>query len=134
MKQIKFSHETYEKFRKIQKKPPFTARLLQVFLLQNSDVTDWFREYDTRYYTEKGVEYYPLQSRLWIVLLLETEDGFLFTTMRSASTSKLQYYQNAQGEPFKITVRRDSMMEPRDDTDAQFEGLKYAVYNKEVMM
>ena len=58
------------------------------------------------YYTEKGVEYYPLHGRLWIVLLLETEDGFLFTTLRSANTSKLQYYLNAQGETFEITVKK----------------------------
>jgi hypothetical protein len=105
MKVIRFSHRTYEKFQKIQKRPPFTARLLQVFLLQNDDVSDSFREYDTKYYTENGVQYYSLQSRLQIVLLLETDTG-LFTTMRSANTSKLQYYQDAQGEEFEITVTR----------------------------
>jgi len=105
MKTIRFSHEDYEKFRGIQKKPPFTARLLQVFLLHNIDVSDVFREYDTKYYTEEGVEYYQLHGRLWIVLLLET-DGLLFTTMRTANASKVQYYQNAQGEEFEITARR----------------------------
>jgi hypothetical protein len=105
MKVIRFSHTDYEKFQKIQKKPPFTARLLQMFLLQNDDVSEAFREYDTKYYTENGVQYYLLQSRLQIVLLLETDTG-LFTTMRSANTSKLQYYQDAQGEEFEITVTR----------------------------
>ncbi|MBU7029414.1 MAG: hypothetical protein HXS48_20935 [Theionarchaea archaeon] len=105
MKTIRFSHEDYEKFRRIQKKPPFTARLLQVFLLHNTDVSDAFREYDTKYYTEEGVEYYSLHGRVWIVLLLET-DGLLFTTMRTANASKVQYYQGAQGEEFEITARR----------------------------
>jgi len=105
MKTIRFSHEDYEKFRRIQKKPPFTAKLLQIFLLHDTDVSDAFREYDTKYYTENGVEYYPLRGRLWIVLLFETKEG-LFTTMRSATPSKLHYYWNAQGEEFEITVRR----------------------------
>jgi hypothetical protein len=104
MKQIIFSHRDYEKFRRIQKEPPFTAKLLQVFLLQDADVTEWFKEYDTKFYTDTRADYYPLQGRLWIVLLLETEDGFLFTTLRSATTSKLQYYQDAQGESFQIRV------------------------------
>jgi hypothetical protein len=103
MKVIRFSHTDYEKFQKIQKKPPFTARLLQVFLLQDDDVSDAFREYDATYYTANGVQYYSLQSRLWLVLLLETDTG-LFTTMRSANTSKLQYYQDAQGEEFEIVA------------------------------
>lgn len=104
MKVIRFSHTDYEKFQKIKKRPPFTARLLQVFLLQDDDVSDSFREYDTKYYTENGyTEYYSLQSRLWLVLLLETDNG-LFTTMRSANTSKLQYYQDAQGEEFEIVT------------------------------
>jgi hypothetical protein len=104
MKTIKFSHRDYEKFRRIDRKPPFTARLLQVFLLHDTDVTDAFSEYDTKYYTEKGIEYYVMQGRLWIVLLFEADNGLLFTTLRSANTSKLQYYRNAQGDQFLVTV------------------------------
>ena len=107
MKQIKFSHKDYEKFRRINKKPPFTAQLLQVFLLQSTDVTDYFREYDTKYYTENGVDYYLLnRSCTWLVLLFkEKETGLLFTTMRSANQSKLQYYRDSQGEEFRVIVR-----------------------------
>ena len=106
MRTIKFSHETYEKFRRIQKKPPFTARLLQVFLLQNTDISEAFREYDTKYYTKEGTDYYPLQGRVWIVLLFEA-GNLLFTTMRRATTLKLNFYRSAQGEQFEIIVRRD---------------------------
>ena len=107
MKQIRFSHKDYEKFRKIQKMPPFTAQLLQVFLLQSNDVSDYFREYDAKYYTRNGADYYPLnRSRTWIVLLFEEkETGHLFTTMRSANQSKLQYYKDSQGEEFDVIVR-----------------------------
>jgi hypothetical protein len=105
MRTIRFSHPDYEKFQKIQKEPPFTATLLQVFLLQNNDISEWFKEYDTKYYTEKGAEYYPLQgSRSWIVLLLET-DGLLFTTMRSATTAKLEYYRDLQGKEFEVVSK-----------------------------
>ncbi len=104
MKTIRFSHRDYDKFLRIEKRPPFTARLLQVFLLQREDITDAFRVYDTKYYTEKGdPEYYSLEGRLWIVLLFET-DGLLFTTMRKATTPKLQYYKGAQGEEFTIVA------------------------------
>jgi len=104
MRRIKFSHKDYEKFRRIQRTPPFTARLLQVFLLQSTDISEYFREYDTKYYIEDGVDYYPLnRGRTWIVLLFEeTETGLLFTTMRSATTSKLQYYRDLQGEEFEV--------------------------------
>jgi len=106
MRRIKFSHKDYEKFRRIQRKPPFTARLLQVFLLQSSDITECFREYDTKFYTEGGTDYYPLnRGRTWIVLLFEeTETGLLFTTMRSATTSKFQYYRDLQGQEFEVTA------------------------------
>jgi len=110
MKQIKFSHKDYEKFRRIQKMPPFTAQLLQVFLLQSNDVTDWFKEYDTKYYTERGIDYYPLNSRTWLVLLFEEkETGRLFTTMRSANTSKLQYYRDCQGEEFEVIAKEQGV-------------------------
>lgn len=105
MKRIIFSHAEYEKFRRIRERPPFTARLLQVFLLQDNHVSDEFREYDTKFYVGDMVQYYLLEGSLWLVLLLETEDGLLFTTMRTASLSKLQYYQDAQGEQFEIVAR-----------------------------
>ena len=105
MKRITFSHADYEKFRRIREKLPFTARLLQVFLLQDIHVSDGFREYDTKFYVDDMVQYYLLEGRLWIVLLLESEDGLLFTTMRSATIAKLQYYKDAQGEQFQIVAR-----------------------------
>ena len=108
MRKIRFSHEDYEKFRRINRKPPFVARLLQVFLLHNTDVSDPFSEYDTKYHSESGVDYYLLHGRVWIVLLFEADNGLLFTTMRTATTPKLQYYQGAQGEQFEVIARRGS--------------------------
>jgi hypothetical protein len=104
---IRFSHADYEKFRRIQKRPPFTARLLQVLTVGDSEITDAFKEYDTKYYTEQGIEYYPLRGQTWIVLLFEAENRLLFTTVRSLNGEKLEYYRNAQGENFDI-VRRGS--------------------------
>jgi hypothetical protein len=107
MRQVRFSHTDYEKFRRIQKRPPFTARLLQVFLVENEDVSDTFREYETTYHTETGVDYYPLHSKTLLALLFETDKG-LFTTLRPATTPKLQYYQDLQGEEFEIVVQEGS--------------------------
>jgi hypothetical protein len=105
MRSIRFSHEDYEKFRRIDRKPPFRAQLIQVFLLHNADVADTFTEYDAKYYTaNEDTEYFDLQSRLWIVLLFAADNGLLFTTMRPSTTSKLHYYRNSQGEEFEITV------------------------------
>jgi hypothetical protein len=107
-KTIRFSHTDYEKFRRIQKRPPFTARLLQVFTVDDSEITDAFKEYDTKYYTKQGIEYYPLLGQTWIVLLFEAENGLLFTTVRSLNQEKLEYYRNAQGENFDIVRRGTS--------------------------
>jgi hypothetical protein len=107
-KTIRFSHADYEKFRRIQKKPPFTARLLQVFTVEDSEITDAFKEYDTKYYTEQGIGYYPLRCKIWIVLLFEAENGLLFTTVRSLNQEKLEYYRNAQGENFDVVRRGPS--------------------------
>jgi len=107
MKQIKFSHKNYEKFRRLGKDgifPPFRARLLQVFIINSTRISSSFQDYDTKYYDdEEG--HYPLnsQKRLWLVLLLEEETTKgLFTTIRSHNPSKEQYYRNSQGETFMI--------------------------------
>jgi len=48
MKQIKFSHKNYEKFRRLGKDgifPPFRARLLQVFIINSTRISSSFQDY-----------------------------------------------------------------------------------------
>ena len=103
MKQIRFSHRNYEKFRRIGVLPPCRAKLLQVFV--TSELSPAFLEYDTTYYEKEQTKRYPLgkRTKLWLVLLLEEETILgIFTTIRSHSKEKESYYRNAQGETFDI--------------------------------
>lgn len=118
MKQIKFSHKYYEKFHRLGEDgvfPPFKARLLQVFLLNSTRMSEPFQHYDTTYYVEARdpstdkvtvhAEHYPLnsQKRFWLVLLLEEATTMcLFTTVRSHTPQKEKYYRVSQGDTFEI--------------------------------
>lgn len=109
MKQIRFSHKTYQKFLSMNLKPPFKATLLQVFPVPHvwSDLSKHFLEYDTAYIDEQTGEKknYPLRKGTsYIFLLLQAENGLLFTTLRSWDSNKLQYYRNLEGETFQIIV------------------------------
>lgn len=103
MRQIKFSHSDYEKFRRKNRFPPFKARLLQVFTMNSTDISDAFRDYDTRYYEKGELCFFPLRGRAFLVLLLEEEETQqIFTTVRSLNQEKLRYYRSLQGETFEI--------------------------------
>jgi len=99
---IKFSH-------KYTKMPhyrfPFVARLLQCFKCHYNDLDDLFIKYDTQYIESDDVRYYPLPKTDLIVLLLltKTDNGLeLFTTVRSHSPKKWNYYNSKVGEFFEI--------------------------------
>jgi len=102
-KKIKFSHADYEKFRRIDQKPPFIARLLQVFIIDYKDLSGHFKVYDTTYYVEQETKYYNLPKRQLLVLLFEEKvTNLLFTTIRTANPEKLEYYERAQGDDFLV--------------------------------
>lgn len=125
MRQIKFSHTDYQKFRYLGIEPPFRATLLQVFTLDSTEISGIFQKYDTRYFEKQQEKHYPLnpQVRAWIVLLLqESTTGNLFTTMRSHNPEKFQYYKDCQGQTFEIISTDQSHIIHKTESEQQKAG------------
>jgi hypothetical protein len=70
------------------------SELLEVFIEDRKNLSDVFVEYDT--VTTDG-HHYQLPSTTLIVLLLKTNHGELWTTMRRWTVSKEQYYRALRG-------------------------------------
>lgn len=91
---IKFSHW----YRKM---PPHVleAKLLDVWVLDSSSLSEEFVEYDTEYLGGR----YNLPKGKVIVLLLESKG--LWTTVRRHTEQKHAYYHKRVGAVFKIEVK-----------------------------
>jgi len=100
MPKIKFSHQ-YMKLA-IQTE---CATLLQVFVTDAEELSKEFRDYDTAYFAEGGAKYYELPKGKVLVLVFEDSDNnYLFTTIRRWTPEKEQYYKNLQGETLEVEV------------------------------
>jgi hypothetical protein len=110
MTSIKFSHDSYNKFRS-QEGIPQEAKLLQVFVVDRKDLSESFVEYDTLFWNEKEqVEYFDLPRGKLIVLLLESIHASgctCWTTIRRWTPEKERYYKSMQGQRFKIEIVMD---------------------------
>lgn len=96
MRKIKFSHE-YHKM-PVHHTP---SRLIQMFLIDRSNLSDQFVAYDTLNVND---EMYKLPKGKLIVLLLLTNDRCLWTTIRRHTPSKWDYYHAHIGELFEIVI------------------------------
>lgn len=97
---IKFSHKYF-------KMPVGFERstLLQVIPIDREDITDSLYAYDTAYpigFNE--VAYYQLPYRRLLLLLLKSNTGLLWTTIRPYREDKEQYYKRHCGEVFYILI------------------------------
>lgn len=106
MNKIKFSHRYY-------KMPPAyeSSELAQVLIINESEVSECFRDYDTSYpiaFTKEGN--YPLPKGKLILLLLIANDGkgWLWCTMRRWTPEKEKYYRSKIGEIFEIEINEES--------------------------
>lgn len=90
--QIKFSH----KYPKLHEQT--SARLLTLAIQNKSDLSEKFLEYDTAY--EGG--HYPLKDGKYMVLVFLGNELIPFTTVRSYSEEKFEYYKSGIGATFKI--------------------------------
>lgn len=97
---IKFSHR-YDKM-----PPGFEkSKLLGVFVHERSDLSDDFIEYDTVY----DGRYYPLPKKgTYMILLLLSKRGFLWTTIRRFTPQKFDYYDRNVGKMFHCQIREES--------------------------
>ena len=110
MKTIKFSHD-YEKLPLNAK----TATLLDVQCINLEDQTPAFMEYDTKFINQKNgeIEHYPLpktsNGRLdYMILLMRSDTGAFFTTIRRRTPAKDKYYCESIGEKFEIAIEAEA--------------------------
>lgn len=96
MPRIRFSH-TYKKF------PPNynPSMLLEVLTTNRDDLCARFVAFDTQI---DGGGRYKLPNGKLLVLLLQTGDGALWTTIRRATPAKEEYYRSIRGDLVDIVV------------------------------
>jgi hypothetical protein len=97
MKQIKFSHE-YWKLGEQHHRDILT--LLQVFVVDKSDLSPEFIEYDTH---KVAGGFYPLSNGKLLVLFFGGSEN-VFTTVRRWTIEKEKYYKQSMGESFEIII------------------------------
>ena len=90
MEKIKFDHE-YMKMPEGFK----TSAILEVFVANRSDLCPYFIEYDTVICGEGN---YQLPTGKLLVVLLQTWDFQLWTTIRRWTKEKEEYYRGLRGE------------------------------------
>jgi len=102
---IKFSHR-YTKLA-IQTE---CATLIQVFIIDSSELTKEFIEYDTFYGVKEGKpQFYELpKGKLLVLLFQENDNDYLFTTIRRWTPQKEKYYKSMQGNIFEIVLTSTS--------------------------
>ena len=108
--QIKFSHRYL-------KQPLYhiKVKLLQVFLCDRKDLTEYFIDYDTAYFSGNETVYYELPNGKLLVLIfavvktlaLKRASYDIFTTVRRWTPQKEDYYKSNVGEIFNVVVKGD---------------------------
>lgn len=108
---IYFSHETYDKLQPIDATKP--VKLLEVFNKTTAYMSDAFKEYDTTYRDKANrKKQFKLHVGMNVILLLQDSTGRLFTTIRSYTVKKFNYYMYMRGKEFKILISESDF----DDT------------------
>jgi hypothetical protein len=83
-----------------------TAVLLEVFMVHSDRLSRQFLEYDT----DGNADYF--EAGFYLVLLFQKADGEVFTTLRSARTSrtmnknKADYYTELRGTEFDVIIEK----------------------------
>lgn len=95
MKSIRFSN-VYSKM----PPNPDPSTLLEVFVVDD-DLHKGFTDYDTQI---SGGGKYKLPPGKKLVLLLQTGDGSLWTTIRRFTPDKSVYYMNLRGQKMSIVI------------------------------
>lgn len=103
MKQIKFSH-IYEKFKGLGIDKPVT--LIDMVILHKDSLSEYFIEYDTKYYAGGEKHNYPLKDDEYILLFFMDYNGKLFTTLRRRNNEKEAYYISNVGSQFKVVIKQ----------------------------
>lgn len=97
---IKFSHKYKKMLDGFER-----SKLLDVIDVNIEDLSQHFKEYDTTY--EGGL--YPLPKKgPFMLLLLLSEKGHLWTTLRRRTPLKREYYNSHIGETFDCVIIQEA--------------------------
>lgn len=96
MATIKFSH----RYTKLPPRPD-PSYLLEVFVVDRSDLHSSFIDYDT-HIVDGGNFKIPIGKVL--VLLLQSESGAIWTTIRRFTDDKYEYYKSLRGRSVHIDI------------------------------
>ena len=109
MNKIKFSHKYY-------KMPSayIESQLSQVLIINESEVSDSFREYDTTYRIFEGNQLKPdgqyelPKGKIILLLLIANKGhGWLWCTTRRWTPEKEKYYRSIQGQNVEIVIQEE---------------------------
>lgn len=99
---IFFSHRTYDKLKNIDVDNPI--RLLEVFSKTKANLSETFINFDATYKSTKGQnKRFNLHDGMNIILLFQDSKGNLFTTVRSYTVKKFNYYSFMRGKEYMIS-------------------------------
>lgn len=102
MQKIKFSHKYWKMPIDVDKRP---VKLLQVFVVGDSTLSEVFKDYDTKIRNGKN-EHYKLPRGRLLVLVLWT-DGWLWTTVRRWTPRKESYYEGLVGQELQVIIEEE---------------------------
>ena len=83
----------------------YNTRLLQIFVCNFKDLSEFFITQDTIYKRNEKFHFYKLPKGKLMVLLLQTNTN-LWTTIRRYTPEKFEYYNKAIGKEFKIEIEK----------------------------
>lgn len=96
---IKFS-DIYWKMPPAEMIMKYPTKLLQVFPIEKEDLSPEFLQYDTSIRTGGN---YPIIDKILLVLFLTT-GRYTWTTIRSFTIEKYEFYKQNTGKHFKIEI------------------------------
>jgi len=100
MIKIKFSHKYFKMPAGFEQ-----STLIQVINIDKDEISDSFYDYDTTYATGfNEIARYPLPSGRLIILLLKSNAGLLWTTIRRWTPEKEQHYRRHVGQVVECEV------------------------------
>jgi len=98
---IKFSHDDYVKFLG---KTPKKARLMQVLRIYKGQIPRALLDYDTKRETGEHFFLKGDKETLYLELIFQHPEGWLFTTFRRHTEKKFNFYYKHVGEWFKVML------------------------------
>lgn len=99
MNKISFSH-VYSKLTLDDYHTISSAKLIQTLIVNLEDLSYHFKQYDT----DRGKFKLPESGKYIMLMFLKDNNKNIFTTLRSYTGSKYEYYNSKVGQEFQINL------------------------------